>query len=453
MDSTVADPGPPHPDVGFPAPQARVGRPRQPRAQFGYRFRRALPWLVFGLGFLITTGIGASIIGLSNGERWGLNPLRSEELGLDTKTLNDRIYGSPIYWALLFLCTLVPIAGAMLAWLTHASPKAWTASRGVDLGLLRIARFIYFTGIAWLLLRVAVLVPEPLQTIQGAWTGTIETHYQVRYLVMSLLTRPEFGLAYTGLLTLLAIPLYHALIVFKTKRAWFEVMVWYAAYWVLAVALIQKLLISYSLLMFGLAILSSGAVGKYWKRLMLVGALFLVLIHTVMSSLVETWSWTSTIDHILGRSADSYPYAIDAGQQHAFSPGQYLVGSILGGPAFLGQPVNPNTDLYYTMYPDSDGAVTLAAPVWSYYDVGLSGALLTLGLVCGFCGLATWSARFAHPSAAGWSIYLLMLVQSYHLTQIPILGILFWSYGIFYGLGAVALAWVAANFSRRQRSR
>ena len=67
-------------------------------------------------------------------------------------------------------------------------------------------------------------------------------------------------------------------------------------------------------------------------------------------------------------------------------------------------------------------------------------------IVMGLCAFVTWLARHATLSPWGWSLYLLFGIQVYHLTQIPVLGILFWGYGVIYGLTALGILWVLSSW-------
>jgi hypothetical protein len=418
------------------------------KATQALRFRRVLPWLVFGLGFLFTTAIGATVIGLSHGSRWGLDPGRAEALGLDVRELDDSVFGNPDYWSLLLVCSLVPLAGAIVAAITTSRLRQSQAPLRLDSTTAWIARAVFAGGIFWLMFRVYTSVPDPLGTIRTAWTGTLEDHYQVRYQIMSLLGPHEFGLAYTGLLSLLALPLYQALISRKTRGSWFELVVWLVAYWVVAIILVQKLLISLSLLMSAFAFCSAKGLFAGRIRLLFLSLLFFGVIHVVMTTLLPSWTLVATIDHIIGRSADSYPYAIAMAPKHHFSGGQFLAGSIVGRTGALGESVNPNVDLYDAMYPNNEGAVALAAPVWSYYDVGMLGALLSLAIVLAICAVTSRLAFSAGTSPWAWTFFLLLLMQIYHLTQIPVLGILFWGYGISHGLIAIVIVGVLSALAR-----
>jgi hypothetical protein len=433
------------------APASTATRPNRPpmpaepntrRELQKLRTRRVLPWLVFAVGFALTTGVGATIIGLSNGQKWGFDVSRQDMLGLNLDVLTDSVFANEDYWGVLGLGVGGPLVGALFAWLF--SPRlTFRVIEPRPLGrILPVARVVYGLIFLWLLARVATLVPDAHQTILGAWRGgDLEEHYRVRYLIMSVLHPKEFGLAYTGLLTLLALPLYNAMITRRSTAAWIELSLWLATYWFMALVLVQKLLISFSLLLVGLALCAASNVLAQWKRLLLILVLFLSLIHFVMAALIPSWTMISTIDHVIGRSADSYPYAMLIAPKHEFGLGQYVVGSVLGGPAFLGETISPNTEIYDLMYPETEGAMAVAAPVWSYVDVGLPGTALTMLLVMSLCGFVTWLSRHATRSPWGWALYLLFSVQIYHLTQIPVLGTLFWGYGAIYGLTVLALVW------------
>lgn len=399
------------------------------------RLRRMLPWLVFVAGFLLTTGIGATIIGKSDGERWGINERRHLDLQINLEPLSWRVFEDNSYWWVLIITLLIPTCGAVFAALTTkrraAYPNNPTKVRPVE---LYAARLVFSCIIIWLSVRVCIGIPGALETIKSAWIGSFENHYHVRYSIMSLLTPQELGLAYTGLLTLLAIPLHRALVSHKDFASWCELFLWYGAYAFIASLLVQKLLLSYAIFLSGLAIATSGHVFRHLGKITLICGLLFAVIHFAMSYFVQDWNITSSVDHILGRTADSYPYAITIGPKYSFSTGQYLVGSVTGRPSFLGEPASYNLETYSLMYPDSQGAMAMAAPVWSYCDVGRIGVILTLLIICFICALGTWISRNVDRSVWTWSIFLMLCIQTYHLTQMPLLGVFFWSYAASYGI-------------------
>jgi hypothetical protein len=310
-------------------------------------------------------------------------------------------------------------------------------------------RIVFFGGLLWIVLRVLLAIPGGIATVESAWTGTFENHYRVRYIIMGILTPHELGFAYSGLLCLLGIPLHRALISHRNTRSWIELGFWYSAYGLVAGILVQKLLFSFAMLIAGIGIVAAGHLLRHLKRLLLVGAILFAIVHLAMSQMLPNWSLVSTVDHIFGRTADSYPYAMSLAPRHPFALGQYLVGSVTGRPALLGQTATYNLETYSMMYPDSDGAMAIAAPVWSYCDVGWGGLSLTMAFIVSFCGFTSWLSRNVDRSVGVWSIFLLLVLQAYHLTQMPVLGVLFWSYSVTYGLLAVLLVALVAYTIRR----
>jgi hypothetical protein len=303
-----------------------------------------------------------------------------------------------------------------------------------DARILVLSRALFLGGIAWILGRILVGLGEPIGTILGAWGDSLETHYEVRLRVMNLLSEQEMGLVYSGLLTLFTVPLYYALIVRKNSRAWLEVSIWFLLYSILGLFLVQKLLISFALLVVGLCIVTAGNVLRHWKLLLVVGGVFFSLIYFAMRNKVADWSLTTTFEQVIFRVADGYPYAMSLGQRHSFSATQYWVGSLVGRPGFLGEPADYNIRIFDMMFPTQKGATALSAPVWSYCDVGWSGVAVTMALIAALSGLAGMIGRYVEQSVWAWALYILILFQLYHLTQIPFIGVLMWSYGATYGI-------------------
>lgn len=414
------------------------------------RLRRILPWMVFAVGFILTTLIGATIIGASRGERWGIDEQRHIKMQLNLDPIFPSLFDRGDYWWVLAISASIPLIGAIVVAITTPrtfdSLKPPASTRSAD---LMAGRIVFFGILLWLGMRVLISLPGGLATIGLAWTGSFENHYQVRYVIMGILTPFELGFAYSGLLCLLGIPLHRALISHRGFRSWIELGIWYFAYGLLAGILVQKLLFSFAVLIAGIGTVAAGHLLRHLKRLLLVCALLFVIVHIAMSQLLPDWSLISSIDHIIGRTADSYPYAMSLAPRHSFDFGQYLVGSITGRPALLGQPATYNLETYTMMYPANDGAMAIAAPVWSYCDVGWGGLWLTMIIIVCFCGLTSWLSRNLDRSVGIWSIFLLFVLQAYHLTQMPVLGILFWSYALTYGLLTMLMVTLTAYLIRR----
>jgi hypothetical protein len=399
--------------------------------------RRIFPWLFFFVSFLLTTGIGAIIIGASGGVRWGINENRLQAVGMDVGQINPDIYDGNTYWMLLAICLGVPLVGvaAILCGGRLVRSRAMKLRTSIhDARILVLSRALFLGGIAWILGRILVGLGEPIGTILGAWGDSLETHYEVRLRVMNLLSEQEMGLVYSGLLTLFTVPLYYALIVRKNSRAWLEVSIWFLLYSILGLFLVQKLLISFALLVVGLCIVTAGNVLRHWKLLLVVGGVFFSLIYFAMRNKVADWSLTTTFEQVIFRVADGYPYAMSLGQRHSFSATQYWVGSLVGRPGFLGEPADYNIRIFDMMFPTQKGATALSAPVWSYCDVGWSGVAVTMALIAALSGLAGMIGRYVEQSVWAWALYILILFQLYHLTQIPFIGVLMWSYGATYGI-------------------
>jgi hypothetical protein len=438
------------PTLAAPSPPASS---RSRTSSSPLRFRAALPWLVFGGGFLLTTGIGATIIGLSQGDRWGLDATRHHKLLIDTTVLLPSVYASHDYWLVLALCLLVPTAG--VAWTLVNTPRPLAAQpQRDDRRVMAVSRLVFLVITCWLLGRIAFEVSEPFTTIKGAWSGDLAEHYRVRGMVTGTLKSYELGFAYMGLLALLALPLRRALVTGRNRRAWIELLLWCLVYGLLALVLVQKLLISFALLLCAFSLCTMRNVVVQWRRLILIGVAFFCVVHLAMSTLLPGWSAAATIDHLIGRSADSYPYAIAVGPHHPFSVARYLLGSVLVDLPFFASSAGYNHELYSVMYPATTGAVALAAPVWSYSDVGIPGTVLSLLVVGTLCAFASRLSRFIDNSLWAWAVFLLLLLELYILTQVPLAGILFWSYGMAYGFVALGLVRVlaAARFRRRATS-
>ena len=411
--------------------------------------RRMFPWLFFFVCFLLTTGIGAIIIGSSGGVRWGINENRLQAVGMDVSQINSDIYSGTAYWMLLAVCLGVPLIGVAanmcgVRLFRFRAAKLRTTIH--DARILALARGLFFLGIAWILGRILLGLGDPIGTIRGAWGDSLEIHYEVRVRLMNLLSEQEMGFVYSGLLTLFTIPLYYALMVRKNWRAWLEVSIWFLLYSGLGLFLVQKLLISFALMVVGICIVTAGDVLRHWKSLLMVGVAFFSLIYFAMRNKVADWSLTASLEQVIFRVADGYPYAMSLGQRHPFTPTQYWVGSLVGRPGFLGDPADYNIRIFDMMFPKEKGATALSAPVWSYCDVGWGGVAVTLGLIAALCGLAGMIGKYVEQSVWAWALYILILVQLYHLTQIPFIGVLMWSYGAPYGILVLLFLTIAAGW-------
>ncbi len=400
--------------------------------------------LVFYCGFyFVTTLIGATLIGLSNGKC--LEPLA---WGLDFKVLRD--VNNIRYWWLLFMPMIVPPAVIILFARSRVIESLVKSTAGKlnatpsQLGFLAV----YCTWAGYCLTKLYV-------------TGQIGTIFKWHSLqsdyVSMIIQRTEmaamlgsvfFGLVYITLPMLSFYALYCC--VREPGLVW-KVIFCFSALTtaVISLSLMQKGPVLLFLVFIGIGLVELKVIHP--RSLGIVGAALVVLLTTLQRFMAETWSYEQTFNLIVFRMAHSYPYYVsiypDILPYFGIDFGLHLIG--------MGEIASDNNVVFDYMYPSVtwvQGAAPGPAHVRAYGQGGLLFSLVTLALI----GLGIKMAGVLRRYIAGplsFALYMASLVSLYFLTQTSAREALLSCYGICWAMPGIAPLWLLSSPARRMAVR
>lgn len=404
--------------------------------------RCALPWLVFGLGLTVTTGVTATIVGLTDGSEWGFREGRADQLRLNTDSI-DFPWRSLAYWVVWSSPAALSLGVAFFLLVTGSRPERLSPPMSaVDRRAVAFAAAGFAAGWAWILSRLGGLSLSGWQSVGDSWSSALEDHYAYRAVAMQSLSLPEAALLVTGLPALFCMP---ASAVLRSRVKPVGVLglaAMFAMYSALALLAHQKLLIVMFLVLSAVvAVVFRGARGVL--VVLALGAAGFALVNASMSYAMPKWEPVMTVDHLFGRTGDAYPFAVALGSDATGRPVGVLYWTI--GVAGGDSQLHLNSVVGEIMYPGSGTMVALAAPVWAFASDGFGGWAIACTLVVAVMVAASIVLANARRSVLAASIGCSLVVSCYWLTQVPVAGILAWSYSALPAVVACTAAWVAAR--------
>jgi hypothetical protein len=402
-----------------------------------------LPLSVYLGSYVLTTTIGASLIGLTSGKNiWAvLNPT------MDISLLRDT--GSFTYWLLLYSPLIfVPVFVAILG----TKPRTWkifSKLREVSLMEVNIYAYAATLGIISTYCFLQLYRSGYLQNI--TWSFHVAGDYEALILrrseMMTTLGSAYYGLVYVSLPTLSHIALYQA--VKKSTLAWRLMFLCCAVvnvYMCLSIVLKGPLLIYFFQIALGLVVLR--VVRGWVLAISAVGGV--LLLSAIQSLYLSDWTTLATVSLIIFRMADSFPFYVNLFPRYlSFTGWNYGLG-LFG----LGIPIDDNLRVFDYMYPSVDwvqGASAAPAHVRAYALSGMLSAIAALFLIALFIVCIAAMKRNL-GSALQFGLYLQLLISLYYLTQGAIRSILVESYGVifcFFVLGMLLLASITVQSAAR----
>ena len=408
--------------------------------------RCALPWIVFGLGLVGTTGISATLVAVSDGAEWGFRPGRADELFLNVDALDFpwRRLAYWMVWGIPFVVSLA-IAAILLA--------AGSRKEAPSLALSREERRTVFVAVsafllvwAWLTIRLGGLDPATWQSVVESWSSPLEDHYAFRYAAREHLLLPESAMLISGLPALYSLAAAAVLRSSVRVPGLLGLFGLFALYSVVALMTHQKLLIAMFLALNAVIAIALKGVRGILVALVL-GVVAFVLILVTMSIAMPEWDPAMTVDHLIGRTGDAYPFAIEHGlraSERSIDVLYWTVG-VAGGDVS----VQLNRVIGDAMYPGSGTTVALAAPVWAFASDGFPGWLMSCVMVAIIQSVASFALVGARQSIVAAAIGCSLAVSTYWLTQLPIAGVLVWSHSVVVGVAACIAARAIARLAGR----
>ncbi len=388
-----------------------------------------LPVAVYLGAYLVTTVIGATIVGVQHGgQMWALYGG-----GLDTSVIRD--YDSFFYWGMLYSpLVLVPLTCLLTDKLKP---------RGVRIrGLRNLLRMDIPLAGYWLILgvfiaycvamldRARLLAADALVHTEGDYLAML----QLRQMATEGLGRMFFGLLYMGIPALAQVSCYQAV----RKRAWS----WRVSFLATIVTVCVLNLFTAQKAPIFVFVLS---IGIGWARLTrrslwglaAGGALSFVLLNSIQTFLLRSWGALQSLYLIIFRMADSFPYYLNLYPGILPYTGIDVALDLIG---LASRPTRP-ADVISYMYPMKVTLYLRAAPAPAHVDAYAQAGVAYSLLILVVCGLMLKTVAVLGRSESGpvrHALFVQGLVSAYYLSQVSIRDVLITSYGIAWSLVAVA---------------
>ena len=416
-------------------------------------WRGSLPWLFFALGLASTTGVMASIVGLTGGEWWGISSQRVVELGLNSAAVNPGIFSSWTYW-LVWVVPSIASCVVGMAIVLNSDRRAVPEPVSIHPNELRVqaavAAVLCLVALSWALHTLNALSAAGINVIFDSWGGDLKSHYLARAESFQSAGFYTHCLVQTGIPTLLIYLFVAGTTVSLPSRHKAIVLLGFATcaslYFVVVLAAHQKLLIVNLMTICGISVIcNSRRINR--KAIMVYAALIVMFIHTIMARMMPDWSLVKSIDHLIGRTGDAYPFAIMRGIESNGMSWSCLFWTI--GVALPGSDPNLNVTIGETMYSGSETYVAIAAPVWAFASDGVVGWALSLVLTGVLLRFFQVPRSLAMGCIHRRVLVIMGTLAAYYLTQVPIVGVLRWSYSVITPCVVVA---IVALLSRKQSS-
>lgn len=388
-----------------------------------------MPLAVFVTAYVVTSGIGAALIGLFGPEvlpvTWGMDFTDVREL-------------KPTYWLLVYLPLLVaPLVAAKLSQASQPQLPVAESAAAQELSPLAIlVPLAFFCGFCAYKLQTSGYGAD-VANVQNL-SGDFHALMELRGDMMSSLGGPFFGFIYTSMPALCHCALYQAA---KRRRVvdWVVFALALAATAIFSLAVVQKTLILLLLLFTALAATELRLLSG--RLFLLAGFAGVGVLGALQLFVFQGDSWTAldSVALIIFRLSSSFPYYVNLYPDVLPYSGIDLGLNVIG----IGDVPRDQFDVFARAYPDVtiEGAAPAAAHLRAYSQAGLAWSLVTAA----FIGLmlylvAKTRARVRGPLSFAFHIQLLVLM--YYLTQTSATEIFSSSYGLIWtlvGVGSVAL--------------
>jgi hypothetical protein len=393
--------------------------------------RGRFPWIFYTFVYIITTGIGAAEIGLTDNQ--ALVDINNDAgWGLDISFLPGSI--TPVYWILLFAPLVapamfflaVPLAPSSDATIPlTASPGDWTSPAAFFVAYIPFAGYCVLNLI---LNGYGMSITMWFQS-EGDFVGMM-LH---RMALAGSLGSVFFGISYITLPSLTQAALYEFV---RTRRTSWTAMSALAIGLIVFIdlSLMQKSHVMLHLLIFAVGL----AELKYlrWKSVGLVVAGLFGGLTFLMSLMLDQWDSSQTVRLVVYRMAHAYPYYLTIFPEFENNTGIDLGLHLIG----IGVAPDESRRVFWYMYPGLH-AVEGNCPAPAHITAFAQGGMVYGLLVCGAIGaLIRWSAglRTAIRGPLGFALYMQSLMTLYYVAQTSVRESLVSCYGIVYAFVGLA---------------
>jgi len=383
-----------------------------------------LPYAVFCVFYIVTSGIGGALAGVTNGEI--LNTLN---WGLDIMILQN--INTMSYWLILYGPLIVPGITLLLFQDFRVPEHAVDACLknyrdGLDNSTLLMV-FGVFAGYCFGKLAIQGQLGSIF--MWSALKSDFLSMMVLRENLMLNLGSIFFGLAYITLPMLSFCALYRLV---ETRKA-----TWLATFGLLAgtnvllcMALMQKSPILLYMVFVGIGCVELKVVR--WQALGGVAGALMIVLTTLQSFMLDDWDYFRSFNLITFRMAQTFPYYMSVYPDILDFAGIDLGLHLFG----IGEAARDNFDVFNYMYPGItwvQGAAPGPSHLRAYAQGGILFAMVTLVLI-GFCLKLIVAVRKSINGPASFAFYMSSLAFLYYLTQTSLRESVLSCYGIFWGV-------------------
>ena len=404
------------------------------------------PLIFYFAVYILTTGIGATLIGLTDGSAL-IRVDMEAGWGLNVALLPGSV--TPQYWIILFAPLIAPAALFVLFPASERrlsrSPQSPSPSDHVSAAAFATVLCV-FAGYC-----LGKLFLQGYGMSIAMWfqsEGDFVAMMVHRMALATSLGSVFFGIAYITLPTLAQSAAYE--FVRLRNSGWtFLLALSVGAMMFIDLSLMQKSHAMVHLLMIAVGLAELRFLR--WKSVLLVFASLFVALTFLMSLMLDGWDSAQTLRLIIYRMSHAYPYYLtifpDLENFTGIDMGLHLIG--------MGAPSDETWRVFTYMYPgyyEIEGACPAPAHVDAYAQGGLAYALI-ISLAIG--ALIRWSAhlRMTVRGPIGFALYMQSLMALYYVSQTSFRETVISCYGIFYAFVAIIPLYALRSSANDSRGR
>lgn len=405
-----------------------------------------VPAAVFLVAYLVTSVIGATVIRL-----WpSFAGLVMMSRGIDPRRAPHPeawLYWTILYLPLVVIPVVVRLSGSARSSLSeHPSPPAPGIALGKRLPRPGVFAVIFAALASYCVVTMVANGFSPWISNAGDLAGDYGRVIAQRTAMMATLGPRFYGFLYGGMPALSFIALYMALV--TRRRIWWALTIGAGATiaW-LSVATLQKSIILVYLVVLGIGGQLAGRVRA--RALVWWGAGLLLLFTGLQWFFVGPWGVGQSAGQVVLRMAVGYPYYLGLFPDPFPFYGVDWQGVLLG--THLTIPT-PDYNLLVSNLMWSGGAVQGAVPapavVSAYAEGGVVYSIVVCLVIAVVLALAGRLGRRGLEGPYRFAFFLALIQTAYYLTQVPLLGAFWQSYGLKWGVVGIGL-FAAANWMVR----
>lgn len=381
---------------------------------------------VYALSYLVTTVIGAIILGFSSDSLWNLL-----NFGVDTSALKEP---GVAYWFLLF-APFVVVPAVILLFRPQRTYRLKLTSRPATNISLVVFAFVSVSFASYCFVRLHQL--GALSNILGSLKPQeYQDFITSRSELLSAARTPFYGVIYMSLPALSSIALFQMI---QTRQLRWRVAFLSTAA-MTSVLSLSTMLKGPLFLFAGVTLLGFYLLGRLSLSKIIMSSVAAFAIFTVWQGLFfSAWTALGSLYMFFFRMAHAYPFYAGLFPRTIPYIGSNYGLALLG----FGGGNNDNLLVFDQMYPDItfvQGSVAAPAHLRAYAQAGWPNLIWSLILI-GVIFAAFASVRRWRESPFRFAVFVQGLLISYYLTQVGVRSVLVESFSIVFGLIAIISVW------------